>query len=152
MNTVIADKTITNMSNKVSLAAVTQDFFFSDSVSTSRSDSTYCGARTYSLSPTLTFLTISGSTMSLSTANVSDVGVYNVEMTVSLTSYSGIALITKNLVITITCEVQTLNFSTAPPASTTLQVGIDTQPSNLAFATTQTPACGNMVTFTLSPT
>ena len=136
MNTVITDITITNMSNKVSLAAVTQDISFLDSISTSHSDSTYCGARTYSLSQTLTFLTISGSTMSLSTTNVSDVGVYNVVMTVSLTSYSGVALITKNLVITITCEVQTLTFSTAPPASTTLQVGIDTQPSNLAFATT----------------
>ena len=90
--------------------------------------------------------------MSLSTAIVSDVGVYNVVMTVSLTSYSGVALITKNLVITITCEVQTLTFSTKPPASTTLQVGIDSQPSNLAFVTTQTPACGNTVTFTLSPT
>ena len=152
MSTVITDKTITNMSNKVSLAAVTQDISFSDSVSTSRSDETYCGARTYSLSQTLTFLTISGSTMSLSTANVSDVGVYNVVMTVSLTSYSGVTSITKNLVITITCEVQTLTFSTTPPTSTTLQVGIDTQPSNLAFATTQTPACGNTVSFTLSPT
>ena len=105
MNTVITDKTITNMSNKVSLAAVTQDFFFSDSVSTSRSDSTYCGARTYSLSPTLTFLTISGSTMSLSTANVSDVNVYNVDLTVSLTSYSGVTSITKSFIVTITCEV-----------------------------------------------
>ena len=89
--------------------------------------------------------------MSLSTANVSDVGVYNVEMKVSLTSYSGIALITKNLVITITCEVQTLTFSTAPPASTTLQVGIDTQPSTIAYAISQTPACANTVTFSLSP-
>jgi hypothetical protein len=56
---------INNMSYKVSLAAVTQDVSFSDSIATSHGDSTYCGARTYTLSPTRTFLTISGSTISL---------------------------------------------------------------------------------------
>ena len=153
VNTAITDKTIINMSNIVSLAAFTQDVSFLDSIATSHPNPTYCGARTYSLSPSLTFLTISGSSiMSLSTNNVTDRGVYNVAMTVSLTSYPGVASLTKNLVVTITCEVQTLTFSTAPPASTTLQVGIDTQPSNFSFATTQTPACGNTVTFTLSPT
>lgn len=89
--------------------------------------------------------------MSLSTNSVADVGVYNVSLTVSLTSYSTVvASITKNLVVTITCEVQTLTFSTAPPASTTLQVGIDTQLKDIAFATTQTPSCGKTVTFSLS--
>ena len=126
VNTVISDKTINNISNKVSLAAVTQDVSFLDSIATSHSNPTYCGARTYSLSPLLTFLTISGSTMSLSTNTVSDRGDYNVEMRVSLTNYSGVLSLTKNLVVTITCEVQTLTFSIVPPVSTTLQVGIDT--------------------------
>ena len=93
------------MSNKVSLAAVTQDVSFLDSIATSHSNPTYCDARTYSLSPTLTFLSISGSTMSLSTAIVSDVNVYNFDLTVSLTSYSGVTSITKSFVVTITCEV-----------------------------------------------
>ena len=71
--------------------------------------------------------------MSLLTTSVSDVGTYNAALTVSLTSYSGVASITKNFTVTVTCEVQTLTFSTAPSASTTLQVGIDTQPYNIAY-------------------
>ena len=105
VNTVITDKAINNMSNKVSLAAVTQDVSFLDSIATSHSNPTYCGARTYSLSPTHTFLSISGSTMSLSTTTLSDVNVYNVNLTVSLTNYSGVTSITKSFVVTITCEV-----------------------------------------------
>jgi hypothetical protein len=65
INTVITNKTLINMSNKVSLAAVTQDISFLDLIATSRSNPTYCGARTYTLSPTRTFLTVSGSTLSL---------------------------------------------------------------------------------------
>ena len=95
MNTVITDKTIINMNNKVNLAAVTQDVSFLDSIATSHAFPTYCGARTYLLSPTHTFLSISGSTMSLSTTNVNNVGVFNVDLSVSLTNYSGVARITK---------------------------------------------------------
>ena len=105
VNTVITDKTINNMSNKVSLTAVTQDVSFLDSIATSNSNPTYCGTRTYSFSPAHSFLSISGSTMSLSTTTVSDVNVYNVDLTVSLTSYSGVTSITKSFVVTITCEV-----------------------------------------------
>jgi hypothetical protein len=68
MSTVIADKAIDNMSNKVSFTAVTQDVTFMDSIAISLANPTYCGARTYTLSATLTsltFLNISGSTMSL---------------------------------------------------------------------------------------
>ena len=152
VNTVIENKTIIDMSYKVSLAAVTQDITFTDTIATSHSGQpAYCSTRTYTLSPIYTFLTISGSTMSLSTATVADVGTYNVSLTVSLTSYSGVASVTKNFVVTITCEVQTLTFTTAPPASTTLQVGIDAQPSNIAYTIGQTPACGNTVTFSMSP-
>ena len=89
----------------MSLAAVTQDVSFLDSIATSRSNPTYCGARTYLLSPAHSFLSISGSTMSLSTTNVSDVNVYNVNLKVSLTSYSGVTSITKSFEVTITCEV-----------------------------------------------
>ena len=66
VNTVIENKTIIDMSYKVSLAAVTQDISFTDTIATSHAGQpAYCGARTYTLSPTHTFLTISGSTMSL---------------------------------------------------------------------------------------
>jgi hypothetical protein len=96
------------MSNKVSLDAVTQDVSFLDEISIINSDPTYCGTRTYLLSAPLTslsFLTISGSTMSLLTTSVGDIGEYNVAITISLTSYPGVASITKNFVVTITCQV-----------------------------------------------
>ena len=89
----------------MSLAAVTQDVSFLDSIATSHAVPVYCGARTYTLSPTHTFLTISGTTLSLATSLVTDVGMYNVDVTVSLTDYPGVASITKSFVVTITCEV-----------------------------------------------
>ena len=152
VNTVIENKTIIDMSYKVSLAAVTQDISFTDTIATSHAGQpAYCGARTYTLSPTHTFLTISGSTMSLSTATVTDVGTYNVSLTVSLASYSGVTSVTKSFIVTISCEVQTLTFITAPAASTTLQIGIEVQPSTIAYTIGQTPACGNVGTFSMSP-
>ena len=90
--------------------------------------------------------------MTLTTTNVADVGVHNVAMTITLTDYPGVAPLTKNFVASITCEVLTLAFSTSPAASTTVQVGITTQPVSLAFETTQTPACGSTVTIAISPT
>jgi hypothetical protein len=44
------------------------------------------------------------------TTSGGDVGVHNVALTVSLTSYPGVASITKNFVVTITCEVLAINF------------------------------------------
>ena len=73
--------------------------------------------------------------MSLSTSVLADVGVYSVNLTVSLTNFPLVASITKTVVITITCEVQTLTFSTSPAASTKLKVGIDSQPIDIVFAT-----------------
>ena len=144
MNTSLTDKTIIDMANTVSTAAVTQDVSFADSKATLHSNPTFCGARTYTfsspLSP-LTFLILSGTTLSLSTTLPGDIGLYPVDMTVSLTDYSGVPVLTKRFQVTITCVVSTITFSTPPALSTTLQVGIDTQPKDIAFATSQTPDC-----------
>ena len=43
--------------------------------------------------------------MSLATSLISDVGVYNVEILISLTDYPGIQTIAKNFDVTITCQV-----------------------------------------------
>ena len=91
------------MSNFVSSPAVTQDVTFADSIATGHSVPAYCGARTYTLLPTYTFLTISGTTLSLATSLVSDAGVYIVEMMVSLTDYPGVVSITKTFLVTIGC-------------------------------------------------
>ena len=52
-------------------------------------------------------------------------------------------------VIVSECVVTTLTFSTSPPASTTVQIGIDSQPVTLPFAVTQTPECNKTIVFTL---
>jgi hypothetical protein len=64
-NTSLTDKIIQNMNNGVFLAAVTQDVTFFDSGATTKGISNYCGARSYSFSPSFGFLTISDTTMSL---------------------------------------------------------------------------------------
>ena len=126
------------MSNKVSLAAVTQDVTFADSIATGHSVPAYCGARTYTFSPIYTFLTISGTTLSLATSLVSDVGTYNVNMIVSLTDYSGVASITKLIVITITCEVFTITANTVPVSYSQYRINLDA-PLILPFSFTEDP-------------
>lgn len=102
--TSITDKTIENISIKVSFAQ-NQDISFADSVATTNGIASYCGARTYIVFPIHSFLNISGTTLILQTSNVADVGVYNVELKVSLANYPMVPSITKNFVVTITCEV-----------------------------------------------
>ena len=119
------------MANKVGFAAVTQDVTFLDSKSTLHGIPDYCGNKSYMFSPTFSFLIISGTNLSLATSSVADVGVHNVNVTVSLPNYPGVSSITQAIIVTITCEVQNLTFSTTPVASTTLQVGIDSQPLDI---------------------
>jgi len=62
-------------------------------------------------------------------------------------------MITKTFRVIITCEVLSLSFSTAPPATTEIFIGIDTQPFNVSnFAATKTPDCSQPVTYSLSTT
>lgn len=63
--------------------------------------------------------------MSLSTVNVLDVSTYKVALMISLKDWPLITPISKNLDVTISCEVLTLTFTTAPLAPITLRVGID---------------------------
>ena len=108
------------MSQKIAFPVVTQDVTFLDSIATGHLVAAYCGPRTYTLMPIHAFLTISGTTMSLLTSLVTDASVYSVYITVALTNYPMVAPLTKSFVVTIICEVQTLIFSLAPAASTTL--------------------------------
>ncbi len=87
--------------------------------------------------------------MSLSTTSVGDVGVHNVALTVSLTSYSVVASITKNFVVTIECEVLTI--TSVPDLITDQQyrILIDS-PLILPLKFTETPDCG--LHYNLKPT
>ena len=84
---VITDKIIIDMFQKIAFPVVTQDVTFLDSIATGHAVPAYCGLRTYSLTPAHSFLTISGTTMSLLTSLVPDVGLYPVDITVALTNY-----------------------------------------------------------------
>ena len=105
VNTTITDKSISNMTIQIAQAANTQDVTFSDSIATSHSNLAYCGARTYTLSPTKLFLTISGTTMTLSTSSPSDVGTYSFTLTIGLIDFPAIPTISKTFTLDITCTV-----------------------------------------------
>ena len=87
--------------------------------------------------------------MSLSTTSVGDVGVHNVALTVSLTSYSVVASITKNFVVTIECEV--LKITSVPDLIKNRQyrIFIDS-PLIVPLKFTETPNCG--LYYNLKPT
>ena len=131
----------------------TQGATFEDSVANSRTRADYCGARTYTFTPSNTFLTvINGSTLQVYSNNVSDVRTHNISMEVKLTDFPAIAGITKTFTVTVTCTVSTLSFSTSPPASKTIEVGIDSHPFTMNYAVTKSPNCAQNLTWTLSPT
>lgn len=94
---------------------------------------------------------VAKTSLTLSTNNVSDVGQYQIEMIISLTSYPAVAPITKHFVVTISCEVQTIAFSLAP-ANIFIEPGVTAQPISETFSTTQTPNCGHAVTFSWAST
>ena len=93
------------MSTKVSQTAATQDISFADLIGTNHANPSYCGARTYSLSPTHSFLTISGTILTFSTTNVADVNMYSVNITVFLASFPAIPALTKTFTVEVICEV-----------------------------------------------
>ena len=142
--TTITDKVINAMSNSVSLTATTQDVTFADSKATFHANPSLCGSRTYTFSPAYAnaFLTITGTTMSLATLSVGDVGIHNVDLIIKLTDYyPSVPSITKNFNVTITCVVQTLAFSLSTAVSTTMLIGINFQPFTIPFSVVKTPAC-----------
>ena len=63
VNTSLTDKTINNMTLSIG-SSNTQDATFADSTATTRGVANYCGARTYTITPSKAFLTvINGSTL-----------------------------------------------------------------------------------------
>jgi hypothetical protein len=114
VNTSLTDKTISAMSTKVSQTAATQDIFFADSIGTIHGDQTYCGARTFTISPSLNFLTLSGTTLTLSTTNLANVGLKTITLTVALANFSMIPMLTKTFTVEVICEVLSITESSIP--------------------------------------
>jgi hypothetical protein len=121
------DKTINDMTYGVTLTAVTQDIFFTDTIANGHGLPSYCGLRNYLLSPVKAFMSISADLLTIQTTDESFVGSYDITLTATLPDYPSRPAIVKNFKVHITCTAQTVTF-VAPliPAFTTLQVGIDT--------------------------
>ena len=67
---------------QIAATAATQTTPFLNSAANIQGTATFCGANTFSFSPTKTWLTVSGNTISVSTSNVADVGTYPITVTV----------------------------------------------------------------------
>jgi len=152
---VLTDKTISNITYGVTLAQSDTNIFFGDSIrgTVFHTDSTYCGARKYTLTPnTYGWLSITGDTMTVQTSNLGDVGVYpNIQLKVELLDYPAVTPIIKTFQVTITCTVTTLAFTTSPATTTDVIVGVTTQPVDLPFVISKTPNCVQDPSFTMSP-
>ena len=109
----------------IGTAAQSQDATFDDAISTDHTDLTYCGAKVLSMSPTFTFVTITGSNIVVDTTDPADVGgPHSITLTVTLADYPAVTALTKTFSVTITCAVQTLTFAT-PPVNTSCTVDVD---------------------------
>ena len=140
LSTILNDLTISDMTVKVS-QSTSQSVEFTNTKSVTYANPDYCGLRKFDWSPSQpSYLSISADlkTLTLSTNNPADVGIFTFQFKVSLVSYPVVTSITKPLTITIICEVITLAFSTAPVDifAETGVTGLTAQPLTLAFATT----------------
>ena len=108
--------------------STTQNVWFDDSYSIGVSIPALCGTRSYSMAPSYNFISIaannSASTLTLSTNAVSDVGPYNLEITVGLANYTGVTKIIVPLSVTINCQVLSLAFSLSP-SNSIIKIGVD---------------------------
>ena len=84
---------MSDLNYQIAEAAVTQTTPFPNTIATAKSNPTYCGANTFSFTPTKTWLTVSGNIISVSTSTVADVGTFSITVTVSLTDYPAVASI-----------------------------------------------------------
>lgn len=135
--TTIIDKTFSDMAIKVTLST-TQDISFKDSFSTSTGDELFCGPRVITWTGGLpAYLAVNAglTTLTLSTSNPAHAGVYNLQFTVTLQNYATVTPLVKNFKVTITCEVFTLAFATAP-VNILFEPGITADPSLTPFVMT----------------
>ena len=85
-----------------------------------------------SLSGDLSTITIDESLL----ASLADFGTYLFVLTVDSANFAGtVTPQAYNFNVIVTCVVTNIAFSSSPPASTTVQVGIDAQPFTIPFAT-----------------
>jgi len=104
------------------------------------------------MSPSYGFLSISSSTLTLSTSTVTHAGTWNVDITVGLSNYAGVATRTVSISVEIICDSFSLSFSVLPSNPFIIRIGIDAQPSFTAFTVAKQTNCTQALTFVLSGT
>ena len=120
------------MTITVGASASMQSTPFLDSLATTRGNAAYCGARSFSFSPSLDFLTVTGgNTLNGVTSSANDVSVNSVTVTVSLVDYTGVPSIARTFIVTIICTISTISMS-----PTSYSIGIVNQPLLIVFAQT----------------
>lgn len=113
---------------------------------------TACGPRIYTISPSLSFVSITNNILTASPTLPANAGTYSVSVTVKLQDYPTVPAMTKTFTLTVTCSVLSLGFAASTPSTKTLQLGIDAQPFNIPYAVTKSPLCPQSPTFTMTPT
>ena len=99
---------------------------FTDTIGTLHSNQAYCGAKSYTWTPALSFLSLNASTLSLQTNSIADAGSQVVILSIGLASYPDFSPLTIPFTVEVTaCEVLSLTFRTSPPSTITIQIGID---------------------------
>jgi hypothetical protein len=78
--------TIVGVSNSLEIS-------FDDAIGTVHTDQTYCGPRSFLLTPSPTFASISGNTLTINPTLVSEASTQDVTLTVGLVNYTAIPTI-----------------------------------------------------------
>jgi len=107
-------------------------------------------AQTFTLTPSYSFVSLSGFNLVVATNDPNDVGTHALTIEVKLTDYPLVLPRTKTMNISITCVVQTLTFDASTPTSVIFRVGAEAQPFSIMYSVTKTPLCLQGPTFTLS--
>lgn len=126
---------------------------FEDSIGVNQGDPNFCGSRTYTLSPAHLFLTKSGDTLTLTSVDPAQAGIYQVTLTIELVDYPTVPALTKTFEAAVYCQILTLTFDLGLTIAELFQVGIDVDPFVIPpFSVTRAPACSRPPSFTLAPT
>jgi hypothetical protein len=81
---------------------------------------TACGARVYTLSPSLSFVSVTNNILTASPTLPTHAGTYSVSVTVKLQDYPTVPAMTKTLTLTVTCSVLALVFAATTPSAKTM--------------------------------
>ena len=128
---------VNNMLAYVDQAADTQTVLATDTASSTYGNLdgfTLCGPRSYTITSTAySFLNLSVDTLTLSSTDPAEVGIYSVTIEACLVNYPAISPIDTTFNIEIRCQVLSLSWTTPLPATYVHTLLVDAIPDNIAF-------------------